>query len=150
MENGDVSWKNRNVPIFWEIRVARTNETLAHRAQIARSLRERMVGLLGRRVLPEGEGLILLACRSIHTVCMRFAIDAVFVDRRWIVLRIAKALPPWRMSPMVWGAAAVIELPAGTVGRARLAIGDRVVLEPVGAEMGTSARSVGNIAPGPI
>ncbi|MDP3703229.1 MAG: DUF192 domain-containing protein [Candidatus Omnitrophota bacterium] len=111
--------------------MARTNETLAHRAQMARSLRDRLVGLLGRSVLPEGEGLILLACRSIHTVCMRFAIDAVFVDGRWRVLRICKALPPWRMSPIVWRATAVIELPAGAAQQAHLAVGDRLVLQPV-------------------
>src|SRR3989338_9922189 len=97
---------------YWEIRMERTNEPLANRAQIARSLRERLVGLLGRSVLPEGEGLVLLACHSIHTVCMRFAIDAVFVDGRWKVLHISKALPPGRMSPIVWRAKAVVELPA--------------------------------------
>lgn len=116
---------------YCEIRVERTGQVVAHRAQIARSLRERLVGLLDRSVLPEGEGLILLACHSIHTVCMRFSIDAVFVDGRWRVLRICNALPPWRMSPMVWGAAAVVELPAGAAQRAQLAVGDRLVLQPV-------------------
>ena len=114
-----------------QIRVARTNETLAHRAQIACSLRERLVGLLGRRALDDGEGLVLLACRSIHTICMRFSIDAVFVDGRWKVLRICHVLPPWRISPMVWRATAVVELPAGAAQQAQLEIGDQLVLEPV-------------------
>lgn len=114
-----------------EIRIERTNQPLARRAETARSLRERMVGLLGRSALPEGEGLILLACHSIHTVFMRFAIDAVFVDGRWKVLHICKALPPGRMSPIVWRAKAVVELPAGAAERAQLEAGDRLVLKPV-------------------
>ena len=117
-----------------EIHIERTHQPLARRAQIARSLRERLVGLLGRSVLPEGAGLILLACHSIHTVGMQFAIDAVFVDDRWTVLRIAKALPPWRMSPMVWGAVAVVELPAGAAQQAQLETGDRLVLQPVSSQ----------------
>jgi len=116
----------------WEIRIERTNELLARRAQVARSVIARMVGLLGRSRLDEGDGLVLMACRSIHTWWMRFAIDAVFVDRAWAVVAMWNTLPPWRMTPFVRGTQAVIELPAGTVGRTRLAIGDRVVLEPVG------------------
>jgi uncharacterized membrane protein (UPF0127 family) len=114
-----------------EIRIERTNRLLASRVQIARSLRERLVGLLDRHVLPEGEGLILLACRSIHTVFMRFPIDAVFVDGRWKVLRVCNVLRPWRMSPIVWRAAAVVELPAGAAQEAHVEIGDRLVLKPV-------------------
>ncbi len=38
----------------------------------------RMKGLLGRRELPDGEGILLRPCASIHMFFMRFAIDAVF------------------------------------------------------------------------
>src|SRR3989338_7877456 len=119
---------------YWEIQVERIGQIVARRAQIARSLRERLVGLLGRSVLPEGEGLVLLACHSIHTVCMRFAIDAVFVDGRWKVLRICKALPPGRMSPIVWRAKAVVELPANAAQRAPLEAGGRPGLEAVSSQ----------------
>ncbi len=120
---------------YWQIRVARTHETLASRATIAGSLWARMAGLLGRRSLPQGEGLILKTCRSIHTAFMQFPIDAVFVDHAWAVVRICNTLPPWRLSPVVWGAHAVIELPAGTAGTTRLQVGDQLVLEPVQGEI---------------
>jgi len=119
---------------LWQIRVARTRESLAVRAPMARSLTDRMVGLLGHESLQEGEGLILTACRSIHTCFMRFTIDAIFVDRAWGVVAIARSLPPWRMTAPVWRASAVIELPAGTVDRARVAVGDRLVVEPVNGQ----------------
>ena len=128
--------------VYWEIRVARTHEPLASRARVARSLISRMVGLLGRSRLEEGEGLILTACRSIHTFGMRFAIDAVVVNGAWEVLAIWKALPPGRMTPFVLRAQTVIELPAGTVGRTRLQVGDRVVLEPVGGKMRLTTPSI--------
>jgi len=114
-----------------QIRVARTQAALALRAPIARSLAERIVGLLNRDHLNEGEGLVLTACRSIHTCFMRFAIDAIFVDRAWSVVAIRKSLAPWRMTPIILRAQAVVELPAGTVERARLVVGDQLVVEPV-------------------
>ena len=132
MVHSPPSTANR-VPLF-SLQIERTGEILANRAHIARSLRERLVGLLDRSALPEGEGLVLLACHSIHTVCMRFAIDAVFVDGRWNVLRICNAMPPWRISPIVWGAKAVVELPAGAAGHAQLEAGDRLVLQPVSSQ----------------
>ena len=115
----------------WEIRVERTGELLAADARMARSVVERMVGLLGRRVLRDGEALILLACRAIHTCFMRFAIDVVFVNGAWGVVAIRCTLPPWRLTPVVWAAEAAIELPAGQVTRAQHAVGDRLVLQPV-------------------
>ena len=42
---------------------------------------------------------------------MRFAIDAVFVDRAGRVVRVAERLPPWRTAIVARGAAEVIELP---------------------------------------
>ena len=115
----------------WSICVDNQSRPLATRASIALSLAARVVGLLGRDGLGEGEGLILPACRSIHTAFMRFTIDAVFVDRRWRVIRVWQALPPWRVTPIIWRAQAVIELPPGTVKRANVLVGDQLIVEPM-------------------
>ena len=114
----------------WSLQVLRTQELLATRVRMARALGERMVGLLGRSCLEEGEGLILAPCRSIHTYFMRFAIDAVFVDRAWDVVALSKALPPWRFSAWNYKTVAVVELPVGAIDRARLVLGDRLGLQP--------------------
>lgn len=45
---------------------------------------------------------------------MRFAIDAIFVDREWKVIHIAHCIKPWRVSRIVPRSRRVIELPAGT------------------------------------
>ncbi len=112
----------------WQILVERSHAVLATRAQVASSMRDRMIGLLGHHTLAEGEGLILTACCSIHTWFMRFAIDAVFVDHRWAVVALWKALPPWRMTSWVRQAQAVIELPAGMANKAQLLVGDQLIL----------------------
>jgi len=62
---------------------------------------------------------------------MRFAIDAVFIDRAGRVVRVAPDLPPWRFAIAARGARDVIELPAGTAARTRTQAGDELVFEPI-------------------
>ena len=121
----------------WDIRVAPSRRLLVARAGVARTTRQRITGLLGRRGLGEHEGLVILDCRAIHTCFMRFAIDAMFVDRAWGVVAIHHALPPWRFTWVAWKAHAVIELPAGTVERAGIRVGDHLIVEPVQGQGGS-------------
>jgi uncharacterized protein len=76
----------------------------------------RLRGLLGRRELPHGEGLLLRPSPSIHTWFMRFPIDAVFLDPDLRVLSVRPTMPAWRMAAQR-GARAVLELAAGEAGR---------------------------------
>lgn len=71
------------------------------RAKVARTLFERMKGLIGVKRLPEGEGLLILRCNSIHTFFMSFPIDATFLDSGNNVVRIVRNIKPWRL--FVWG-----------------------------------------------
>ena len=61
---------------------------------------------------------------------MRFAIDAVFVDRSGRVVKVAADLPPWRFAATARGARDVLELPAGTAARTATQVGDELVFEP--------------------
>jgi uncharacterized membrane protein (UPF0127 family) len=89
---------------------------------VADTARTRMKGLLGRRSLGDGEGLLLRPAGSIHTAFMRFPIDAVFLDADMRVLRVASNLQPWRLAAQR-GAKAVVELPAGAAEGMGLAVG---------------------------
>lgn len=71
----------------------------------------RMKGLLGRRTLEPGEGLLLRPAGSVHTAFMRFPIDVVFLDGDCRILRVEANVPPWRLVAQR-GAKAVLELPA--------------------------------------
>jgi uncharacterized membrane protein (UPF0127 family) len=101
---------------------------LCERCLLAETPLTRLKGLLGRRELPAGEGLLLRPASSIHMFFMRFPIDAVFVDRELRVLRVAADLKPWRLAAKR-GAKAVFELPAGRCARAGVREGDRLVLD---------------------
>ena len=93
----------------------------------ATTARTRLKGLLGRSSLEPGEGLLLRPANSVHTAFMRFAIDAVFVDRDLRVLDVEAGLRPWRMAGRR-GARAVLELPAGEAARRSLAPGTQLRL----------------------
>ncbi len=80
-------------------------------------------GLLGRSELPAGEGLLLRPAGSIHTHFMRFAIDALFLDRELRVLDVRSAVRPWRMARKR-GARAVLELHEGEAERRGVKVGD--------------------------
>jgi uncharacterized membrane protein (UPF0127 family) len=104
---------------------------LASRVELAVTFFERTRGLLGRSQLPDGQalwiqGTPLVSCNSIHTLFMRFAIDAVFVDRNLIVKKVYRDLAPWRMTWPAAGAYSVFELPAGTLQRAPVNTGDQM------------------------
>src|SRR6266516_978929 len=93
----------------------RSGRVLAERLRVPRTFVGRGLGLMFRRELPAGEGLWITPCNGIHMFFMRFAIDAVFVDRRIRVVRVRPGLRPWRIVPLVFRAHSVLELPAGTV-----------------------------------
>ena len=72
----------------------------------------RLRGLLFRKPLSPGEGLILIPCNSIHTFGMGYPIDVVFLDRDYRVVRLVRELPARKMRSAN-GARMVLELPAG-------------------------------------
>lgn len=126
------------------VRPDRLQEVARH-TTIARRWIDRAVGLLKYRLMPQGVALVFPACNSVHTIGMRFAIDLVFVDRRWAVVRADSSIPPGRVIWPVRGAWAVVELAAGTVQRMGLAVGDRLkVLAPTEDEAPlTNGRPIG-------
>lgn len=88
---------------------------------------QRMRGLLGRRSLPENEGILLRPAGSIHTFFMSFPIDALFLDRDLVVVGIEPDVRPWRLAGCR-GAKSVVELAAGECARRGVAVGDRLAL----------------------
>jgi uncharacterized membrane protein (UPF0127 family) len=99
---------------------------VCERCVLADTALARMRGLLGRRELPSGEGILLKPASSVHMAFMRFPIDAVFLDREMRVVKVASELRPWRAAASR-GAKAVLEIPAGEAGRRGLTAGDRLI-----------------------
>ena len=105
-----------------------TGNALADDVSIADTLFTRMKGLLGRSDLPSGKGLWIKPCKGVHTFCMQFPIDVVFLDKTNRVISLAEGLQPNRMTKVLPGATSVIELPAGTLKTTSTSVGDEVVI----------------------
>lgn len=78
----------------------------------------RLQGLMFRRLLHPGEGLLIQPCKAVHTHFMRFPLDVVFLDGDNRVVHVIRGMAPWGQSPYVKEAAAVLELAAGTAATA--------------------------------
>jgi uncharacterized protein len=98
---------------------------VCERCVLADSALRRLRGLLGRKSLDSGHGILIRPAPAIHTWFMRFAIDAVFLDRELSVLSVRRDLRPWRMASQR-GARSVLELPAGEAERRGIEPGDRL------------------------
>ncbi|WP_258359141.1 DUF192 domain-containing protein [Moorella sulfitireducens] len=100
---------------------------LAKKARLARTFFQRFSGWMGRRATGMEEALVLFPCQVIHTCFLKFHLDVVFVDAEGRVLFTLADLPPFRFSPFIRNARAVIELPAGRLEQTGTAPGDRLV-----------------------
>jgi CheY-like chemotaxis protein len=69
--------------------------------------------------------MVLRPAWNVHTAFMRFPIDVVFLDSDQVVIRIERAVAPWR-TVSCRGAREVVELGAGECERRGLEVGDRV------------------------
>ena len=110
---------------------------VADSVTVADSAFRRLRGLLGRRDLPSGHGVLLRPAWSIHTAFMRFPIDVVFLDADQVVIKIVPSLASFKTAS-ARGAREVVELRAGECDRRGLALGDRVAW---------AARAAGDEAP---
>ena len=113
---------------------ARTQCPVADHVEVALTRSQRRKGLLGRNSLEPFSALVLAPCAAVHTMFMRFPIDVVFVDRSGRAVHIVPALAPWRAA-MAVSAHAVIELPAGTLARREVSIGDSLYLATDGGRL---------------
>lgn len=101
---------------------------LAREVQVAFSFWRRLKGLLGERSLPVGKGLLLKPCNAIHSWFMSFPIDVVFLSEELVIVHTIEAMPPFRFSPIIREACAVLELPAGIIRWSESRVGDRLAL----------------------
>ena len=87
--------------------------TVVEKLHSATNIWTRFVGLQFRRNFPDGHGLLIVPCRSIHTMFVRFAIDVCFLSQEGIVVEIQKSVRPWKILFPQQPAYAVLEMSAG-------------------------------------
>jgi uncharacterized membrane protein (UPF0127 family) len=100
--------------------------TVASDARRATNFLTRGRGLMLTRPLPEGGGLVIDPCSSIHMFFMRYALDILFLNKEGSVVFMYRGIKPWRVGRIVRGAKVAVELPVGTIENSRTDIGDRI------------------------
>ncbi len=82
--------------------------------EIAQTPLKRMRGLLGRKSLAQGEGLVIRPCNAVHTLGMQFPLDLRFYSKVGTLIKVVHDVPPGRI--WIWGgwrAHCVLESAAG-------------------------------------
>lgn len=102
------------------------NIALAKDAALANTVFTRIVGLLGRSGLKEGEALVIKPCTSIHTFFMRFPIDIIFVDKNGRAIKLISSMEPFKLTGIYFKASFAIELPQGIIQATSTKEGDRI------------------------
>lgn len=99
---------------------------LADEVESVHSIFKRMKGLIGRSEVEfvPGQALWLVPSDGIHTIGMRFPIDAVYLDSKGTVLKMYHKLAPFRIAAIMLKARSVLELPPGTLAHTHTEVGD--------------------------
>ena len=107
----------------------RTRQTLlASALAVADTHWTRLRGLIGLRTqeFANGSGLWIVPCHGVHTFCMGFSIDVLYLDQGLKVIAIRREVRPWRFTPVLRRAASVLELPCGTAAQTKTVVGDTI------------------------
>jgi uncharacterized membrane protein (UPF0127 family) len=98
------------------------------RITIANTSLTRLIGLVGRRELASGCGLLIRPSSGIHTFGMLFSIDVVALSKDLRVLRVWHRLGPFRMTSVNLKTHSMLELPAGQISNCQMQVGDQLEL----------------------
>jgi uncharacterized membrane protein (UPF0127 family) len=116
----------------WNTKAIRVMNTtrgtlLGNSIRVAETGLTRIVGLLGERKLPEGDGLLIVPSEGVHTWGMQFPIDVAVLDNDWNVIAMRHDMRPFRITRIYWKAAAVLELPKGVLRATFTQVGDTLL-----------------------
>ena len=113
------------------LEVIMNNRCIAQPVKRADTFWLRLKGLLGKKALKPGEGLLLIPCSQIHTWFMAFPIDVLYLDQDGWILKLESELKPGKVGPMVKTCRQVLELSAGAIAAHGLAEGQQLLFKEV-------------------
>lgn len=106
-----------------------TGKYLCQNTIHANTFMKRLCGLLPYESLPQGDGMLITPCKSVHTFFMRFPIDVIYLDRDLQVVALFENVPKGKTLPYHKKAYSVLELPAGTIEATGTQAGHLLVLD---------------------
>jgi uncharacterized membrane protein (UPF0127 family) len=96
------------------------------RITIADTSLTRLIGLVGKRRLDAGCGLLIRPSSGIHTFGMLFSIDVAALSKSLRVLRLWHGVAPFRMTSISLKTYCMLELPAGQICNCQMKVGDQL------------------------
>lgn len=93
------------------------NNIIVEQGELANTFFNRLKGLLGRKTIYPGEGLLIYPCDMVHSIGMRMEIDVLFVSKDNRIVHIIERMIPNRISKQIENSCYVLELPSGYVAR---------------------------------
>lgn len=102
---------------------------VATNARLASSFASRFFGLMGKKSVADGGGILMTRSASIHSFFMRFRFDAIFLDRDNRVVKVVPSMRQWSIAFGGRGAKDTLELAAGAAERSGTVAGDVLAFE---------------------
>jgi uncharacterized membrane protein (UPF0127 family) len=93
---------------------------------IADSFFKRFKGLMFRKEPLKNEGLWIIPCNAVHMFFMNFQIDVIFLNEQNQVVKAYQSLKPWRITKPIKTAFSTLELPAGSIQKLGIKVGQTV------------------------
>ena len=90
---------------------------IMEQGELANTFFKRFKGLLGRKRICPGEGLLIYPCKMIHSFGMSLEIDVLFVSKQNRIVHIIERMLPNKISKHIKNASYVLELPSGQAAR---------------------------------
>ena len=100
--------------------------TIGTRIVLANTFSSRLFGLLGKRRLDAGCGVLIRPSSGVHTFGMLFAIDVIALDKDLRVLKVWPRLAPFRITSVSLKTNCVLELAGGQIEYFRIEPGDQL------------------------
>lgn len=113
-----------------EMKIKETEVLIASDVSKAKSMKERMLGLMFSEDIPRGDALWIKPCNSIHTFFMKYPIDVLFLDRNLTVVKIYENLAPWRITPIHFKSSSVVEMRGGSL-KGTVKVGEHIEVNDV-------------------
>ncbi|MHC0036750.1 DUF192 domain-containing protein [Pseudoneobacillus sp. C159] len=101
---------------------------IATEISLAHSFFKRLKGLMFSTSLPEGHGMHIQPCQSIHTFFMNYPIDVLYLNKDYEIVGLQESFPPSKIGQVYKAGHSVLELPPGTLQKTGTKVGHKIKL----------------------
>jgi uncharacterized membrane protein (UPF0127 family) len=88
----------------------------------------RLKGLMFSKSLPEGHGLHIQPCQSIHTFFMNYPLDVLYLNKELEIIGLEEEIMPSKIGQVYKNGNSVLELPRGTIQKSGTKVGHKIKL----------------------